>query len=156
MVVTDRFKSLNLLDDYLNGGVQMRRGRRMRRRTRRRTRRRFHRRRRRRIVGTVLVGGLIAYGAYKLSKRDVQRVEEYTGKPAGELSDEELEQAMDNLNIEKQRVDEDDLAYIDSQESQVESKPSYLDELERLGKLREEGIISQEEFEAKKKQLLGE
>ena len=31
----------------------------------------------------------------------------------------------------------------------------YLDELERLASLRDQGIISEEEFEAKKKQLLG-
>ncbi len=32
---------------------------------------------------------------------------------------------------------------------------SSLDELEKLGKLKEQGLISQEEFDAKKKQLLG-
>ena len=56
-----------------------------RRRTRRmvaRMRRRRRRRRRRRII---LVGGLIALGAYKLSKKDVERVEQHTGKPAEEL-----------------------------------------------------------------------
>ena len=133
----------------------MRRGRRMRRRTVRRTRRRMRRRRRRRIVGVALVGGLIAYGIYKLSKRDVQRVEEYTGKSADELSDEELGQAMDDLGIEKQYVDDDDQAYIDQQQSQAADQSDYLDELERLGKLKDEGYISEQEFEDKKKQLLG-
>jgi predicted Zn-dependent peptidase len=32
---------------------------------------------------------------------------------------------------------------------------SYLDELERLAELRDRGIISEEDFEAKKRQLLG-
>jgi hypothetical protein len=122
---------------------------------RRRTRRRIRRRRRRRIIGVALLGGLIAYGAYKLSKRDVQRVEEHTGKSADELSDEEMGKAMDELGIEKQYVDDDDKAYIDKQGSQEGSQPSYLDELERLGKLKDEGYITEQEFEDKKQQLLG-
>jgi hypothetical protein len=115
----------------------------------------MRRRRRRRIIGVALLGGLIAYGAYKLSKRDVQRVEEHTGKSADELSDEEMGKAMDDLNIEKQYVDDDDKAYIDKQGSQEGSQPSYLDELEHLGKLKDEGYITEQEFEDKKQQLLG-
>jgi len=34
-------------------------------------------------------------------------------------------------------------------------EPGYMAELERLAQLRDQGIVSQEEFEAKKKQLLG-
>jgi hypothetical protein len=35
------------------------------------------------------------------------------------------------------------------------SQPDYTAELEKLAKLRDEGVISAEDFEAKKKQLLG-
>lgn len=35
------------------------------------------------------------------------------------------------------------------------SEPDYTAELEKLAKLRDEGVISAEDFEAKKKQLLG-
>ncbi|HEU4489183.1 MAG TPA: SHOCT domain-containing protein [Actinomycetota bacterium] len=35
------------------------------------------------------------------------------------------------------------------------SEPEYVGELERLAELREQGILSEEEFEAKKKQILG-
>jgi Short C-terminal domain len=35
------------------------------------------------------------------------------------------------------------------------SEPEYVGELERLAQLRDQGILSEEEFEAKKKQLLG-
>ena len=35
------------------------------------------------------------------------------------------------------------------------SEPEYVGELERLAQLREQGILSDEEFEAKKKQILG-
>ena len=132
-------------------GGGMRGGRRMRRRSRRRMRR--HRRRRRRRI--LLVGGMLAFGAYKLSKRDTKRVEEYTGKDAEDLTDQELEQAMDHLNIEKQKRDADDHEDTDQQGSGESSEPSYLGELERLGKLKDEGYITEDEFEEKKKQLLG-
>ena len=79
----------------------MRRGRAMgpgrgaaRRMTRRRVARMHRRRRRRRRRRVILVGGLIALGAYKLSKRDVERVEEHTGKTAEELTDEELAEIL--------------------------------------------------------------
>jgi hypothetical protein len=35
------------------------------------------------------------------------------------------------------------------------SEPEYVDELERLSQLRDQGILSDEEFETKKKQPLG-
>jgi hypothetical protein len=35
------------------------------------------------------------------------------------------------------------------------SEPAYMGELERLAQLRDQGIITNEDFEAKKKQLLG-
>ena len=34
-------------------------------------------------------------------------------------------------------------------------EPGYMAELERLAQLRDQGILSEEEFEAKKKQVLG-
>src|SRR5215203_2865908 len=37
----------------------------------------------------------------------------------------------------------------------VASQPDYVSELERLAQLRDQGIITDDEFEAKKKQLLG-
>jgi len=35
------------------------------------------------------------------------------------------------------------------------SEPEYVGELERLAQLRDQGILTDEEFEAKKKQILG-
>jgi hypothetical protein len=157
------------------GGMGMRRGRAVRRTTRRRTRQRVrrahqvqrvHRRRRRRRIlvgGAVLLAG--GYAAYKLTQRDTERVEEYTGKPAEDLTEEELVAAMEQLGIKSIELDEDDQAYINQAEAEDAStgasagpeavEPSYLDELERLGQLRDEGVITDEEFEAKKKELLG-
>ena len=122
---------------------------RVRRMTVRRQMRMRRRRRRRRIL---LVGGMIAvgYAGYKLSKRDVQRVEEHTGQDADELTDEQLEQAMDQLGIEKETMTDEEWA----QSEQADAKPSYLDELERLGELHKQGILTDEEFDTKKKQLL--
>ncbi|MCP4164783.1 MAG: SHOCT domain-containing protein [Chloroflexi bacterium] len=115
--------------------------------------RRMHRRRRRRRRRRVLlVGGLVALGAYKLTKKDTERVEEHTGKKAEELTDEELEQAMKQLGIEGEEMSDEEMDYVDEADPPEED---YIEELERLGDLREKGIITDEEFEAKKQQLLG-
>jgi hypothetical protein len=37
----------------------------------------------------------------------------------------------------------------------ADAQPSYLDELERLGELHKQGILTDEEFAGKKKDLLG-
>jgi hypothetical protein len=108
---------------------------------------RMRRRRRRRRV--VLVGGLIAVGVHKMSKKDVERVEEHTGKSAEELSDEELDQAMSDLNIEAEELTDEEWEQAENAED------DYIAELERLSKLHDEGVITDEEFESKKAQLLG-
>jgi hypothetical protein len=46
---------------------------------------------------------LVAFGAYKFSQRDADRIEEHTGIPPEEMTDEELEQAADELGIEVQK-----------------------------------------------------
>ena len=153
-------------------------GRRTARRTTRRTvhRRRRRFRRRRLLVGgfTLLLVGGAAYGAYKLSQKDAERVEEYTGKNAEDLTEEELVAAMEALGIQSIELTDEDKAAIDAEaidedsgEAQVTyageqqpaaqpaSQSSYLDELEKLADLRDRGIISEAEFEAKKQQLLG-
>ena len=108
-------------------------GRRSRRTVRRMTRRMVHRRhRRRRRRRILLVGGMIAvgYAGYKLSKRDVERVEEYTGQPADELTDEQLEQAMDQLGIDKQTMTDEEWEQVNNAD-QASGQDDYLDELER-------------------------
>ena len=112
---------------------------------------RMRRRRRRRRI--LLIGGMVAvgYAGYKMSKKDVQRVEEQTGQSADELTDEQLEQAMDQLGIDKQTMTDEEFA----QAEKADAQTSDLDELERLSELNNSGIITDEEFEAKKKQLLG-
>ena len=44
---------------------------------------------------------------------------------------------------------------VDAAATPAASEPEYVGELERLAQLREQGILSDQEFEAKKKQILG-
>lgn len=123
-------------------------------RSRRRMAVRMMRRRRRRRI--LLVGGLLAFGAYKMSKSDADKIQKHTGKDPEDMTDAEIERAMDDLNIEKQYRDASDQEAVGNTQTTGQSdEPSYLDELERLDQLRNDGIITDEEFEAKKKQLLG-
>lgn len=138
----------------MRGGARRagrRAGRTAARRTTRTVARRQRRRRRRMRRRIILVGGLIALGAYKLSKKDVERVEEHTGKKAEDLTDEELEQAMDDLNIAGEEMTDEEWEQVEKAEAEEDD---YIDQLERLAKLRDQGILTDEEFEAKKKQLL--
>ena len=101
----------------------------------------------------MLVGGLIGLGAYKLGKRDVDRIEQHTGISAEELTDEELERAMDELHIEKQYRDAADAEAGPGGAVGAEGS-DYLDELKQLAELHQAGILTDEEFAAKKAQIL--
>jgi hypothetical protein len=132
----------------------------MSRRAYRRSRRRF--RRRRLLVGgaVLLAVGGAAYAGVKLAQKDADRIEEHTGASVEELSDDELQAAMDELNIEGMELDEQDYAALEAEPDEAPAEApgaetSYLEELEKLGALRDQGIITDEEFEAKKAQLLG-
>jgi len=101
----------------------------------------------------LLIGGMaiLGYAGYKLSQKDVDRVEEETGKKADELTDEELEQAMEQLGIEPETMTDEEWAASEKADAQ----PDYIEELERLAELNQQGILTDEEFAAKKQQLLG-
>jgi hypothetical protein len=118
----------------------------------------------------MMVGGMVVLAAagtaaaIKLSKKDAQRIEEHTGLPPEQLEDEDLHQAMDELGIQGQPVTaEDQAAMAGAPVAGAPARPapaaapqdSYLQELERLADLRDRGILTDEEFAAKKKQLLG-
>jgi hypothetical protein len=59
---------------------------------------------------------------------------------------EELATSMEDLGIDLQD---------DAGSQTPAAQPNYLDELERLGALRDQGIITEDEFQTKKQQLLG-
>ena len=132
---------------------------------RRRSRRVYRRRRRRRrlLVGgaVVLAAGGAAFAGAKLAQKDADRIEEHTGVPVEELSDEDLQGAMDELGVQSMEMDEQDYAALGAEpvaapaEAPPAAETSYLEELEKLAALRDQGIITDEEFQAKKGQLLG-
>jgi hypothetical protein len=143
-----------------------------RRAARRTTRRVFRRTRRRMIRRTVLVGGMVVLAAQgtakaiKLSQQDAKRIEKHTGLPPQELEDQDLETAMQELSIKPQPVTPQDEAAINQPGAQAQTPPPAVEnpsaqpqdvyaEIEKLAELRSKGILTEEEFEAKKRQLLG-
>lgn len=101
----------------------------------------------------LLVGGLVAFGAYKMSQKDADRIEQHTGTDPEELTDAGLEQAMQELNIEKQLRTAEDV-------EQGGGTPggdslTYLVELEKLASLRDQGVLTEEEFTMLKQRLIG-
>ena len=153
-------------------GPARRGGRRAARRT---TRRVVRRTRRRMIRRTVVIGGMVMLAAggtaaaIKMSQQDAQRIEEHTGLPPEQLEDQDLEQAMQELAIQPQPLTPEEQAAMAQQGGQPPAQaaqpanaaptgadqPDYLAELERLAELRDKGIVTEEEFKAKKQQLLG-
>jgi crotonobetainyl-CoA:carnitine CoA-transferase CaiB-like acyl-CoA transferase len=120
----------------------------------------------------VLVGGFVVlaasgtYAAVKLSQQDAQRIEEHTGQSPDQLEDQDLQDAMQELNIQSEPLTDEDQAELGASATEAAPEPaaaapapageaSYLAELEKLGELRDKGIITDAEFEAKKKELLG-
>jgi hypothetical protein len=104
------------------------------------------------------VGGLVAFGAYKFSQRDADRIEQHTGVNPEELDDTELEQAMRELDIEPQTVTSEDL----EQDGATAAPPAStgissgdLDEIEKLAALRDQGVLTDAEFDTTKRRILG-
>jgi hypothetical protein len=121
----------------------------------------------------LLVGGT----AYKIGQAQADQIQQYTGRPPEDLSKEELENAMEALNIEPQELNDEDKAAIEAEVINPDETPSastpaqktapqsaapaaqperdYISEIERLADLRDRGILTEDEFEAKKKKLMG-
>ena len=75
-----------------------------------RPRRMVRRRRRRARRRILLAGGMVAFGAHKMSQSQAKQIEEHTGVPPEELEDADLEAAMTELNIPKQELTAEDRA----------------------------------------------
>ena len=105
----------------------------------------MHRRRRRRRM--MLVGGLVAFGTYKMSTRDADRIKESTGKDPEDMTDEELEASMEQLDIEKQ--------YRDADDAEIPAPTSAAAELEKLAAMHKDGLLSDAEFTQAKAKVLG-
>lgn len=121
----------------------------------RRMRRRARRVRRRRIL---LVGGLVAFGAYKFSTRDAKRIEEHTGVDPEEMDDAELEQAMSDLDIEPQKVTSADVEEGAAPAAAAGASGGSADfaaEITKLADLHDQGVLSDAEFDLAKRKVLG-
>jgi hypothetical protein len=129
----------------------------------RRTTRRIMRRR-------LVVGGMVLLAAggtaaaVKLSQKDAQQIEQHTGVPPEQLEDDELHSAMQELGNQSQPLTAQDQAALGvapparappPQAPAAAPQASCLQEIEQLAGLRDKGILTEEEFQAKKKQLLG-
>jgi hypothetical protein len=81
---------------------------------------RRHRRMRRRMRRRMIIGGavLVAVGAsaVKMSQSEVQQVEQQTGKKVEDLSEEQLDAAMENLGIEGQEPTDQEIAMLEAEE----------------------------------------
>lgn len=74
-----------------------------------------------------------------MSVQQKQQIQQQTGKNPETMSEDELNAAMDKTGIELK----------------TDATNQQLADLEKLGELKEKGILTEEEFEAKKTQILG-
>ncbi len=130
---------------------------------------RRHRRMRRRMRRRLVVGGavLLAVGAsaVKMTPNEVQQIEQHTGMKAEDLSEEQLDAAMEELGIEGQEPTDQEIAMLDAEEDKAAGQPAaalaaasqdeVIAQLERLGALKAQGLLTEEEFAAQKAKLLG-
>ena len=63
-------------------------------------------------AAVLMIGG--AYSSYKMSQQEVQQIEQHTGKSADDLSEQEIEAAMDDLGIQDQELTAADEAAIEA------------------------------------------
>jgi Fic family protein len=105
-----------------------------------------------------------------MSQSEVQQVEQHTGMKAEDLSEEQLDAAMSELGIEGQEPTDQEIAMLEAEEdkaagqSAAASAPAQpapmqqqdvITQLERLGALKTQGLLTEEEFAAQKAKLLG-
>jgi hypothetical protein len=114
----------------------------------------------------IIIGGaiLIAAGtsAVKMSQSEVQQIEQYTGQQAENLTEEQLDAAMSELGIEGQEPTDQEIAMLEAEEQNTSPTPGsasapqddLITQLERLGTLKAQGILTEEEFTAAKEKLL--
>lgn len=129
---------------------------------------------RRRMRRRLVIGGavLLAIGtsATKMSQSEVQQVEQHTGMKAEDLSEEQLDAAMEELGIEGQEPTDQEIAMLEAEEDKAAGQDAagstpgqqapaqqadVITQLERLGALKAQGLLTDEEFAVQKAKLLG-
>lgn len=66
------------------------------------------------VAGGVLVA--VGSSAVKMTKSEVQQVEQHTGMKAEDLSEEQLDAAMNDLGIEGQEPTDQEIAMLEAEE----------------------------------------
>jgi len=113
-------------------------------------------------AGYVLLAGENGSAPVKLTEYDAQRIQQHTGVPPDELENNDLEQSMRDLNIHSAPLSTGDYAELGVQPPQPQTvvvhrapKVSLEEQLQSLRSLKEKGLITEQEYSAKKKQVLG-
>ena len=58
----------------------------------------------------MLVGGMVAFGAHKMTESQAKQIEDHTGVPPEDLEDDDLEAAIAELKIPTQELTDEDRA----------------------------------------------
>jgi hypothetical protein len=66
------------------------------------------------VAGAVIVA--VGASAVKMSPTEVQQVEQHTGKKAEDLTEEQLDAAMNDLGIEGQEPTDQEIAMLEAEE----------------------------------------
>jgi hypothetical protein len=112
------------------------------------------------VAGAVLLA--VGTSAVKMSPDEVEQVEQYTGQKAEDLSEEQLDTAMEQLGIEGQEPTDQEIAMLEAEDQQAQplsvnspaSQEDMISKLERLGTLKAQGLLTEEEFAIAKGKLL--
>ncbi|OGN98377.1 MAG: hypothetical protein A2Z71_11315 [Chloroflexi bacterium RBG_13_50_21] len=117
--------------------------------------------RRRLIIGGAV---LIAAGtsAVKMSKSEAQQVEQHTGQMPEDLTEEQLDAAMEELGIEGQEPTDQEMNMLEAEDQNAQPTSAYsppseddmIARLERLGTLKAQGLLTEEEYTQAKQKLL--
>ncbi len=100
----------------------------------------------------LMLGGTAA--AIKLYQNDIERIEQATHRSVNDLTEEELLAAMRRLGIKKLELDAEDRATLQKNATNTTTVTD-LEQLEKLAEMVSKGLITEEDYEAKKKQILG-
>ncbi len=118
----------------------------------------------------ILLAGEGSSPPIKLTQQDAQRIQEDTGLPPAQLEDNDLKESMQELGIHSQPLTPQDQAALGipptpapgstttvvTRPPPATPQPSSIEQqLQSLTDLKNKGLISPEDYEAKKKQILG-
>ena len=92
---------------------------------------------------------------YKIHREDVRRIEQDSGVSVRNMTEEELQAAMTRLKISGTEFTEADRVAAGWQQPSAKLTAEDLDLLERLTQMMYSGQLTEDEYEAKRKEILG-